>query len=125
MTLKKYLSFIAVCSGVCWVGWLLVLFLVDPERAGFLAYLAFYLSLFLALTGTLALAGFIIRARISTRAIFRQVEVAFRQAIWLAALIVFLFLFRSFQLLRWWNLSLFAAFLIVLEIFFLTYKKRG
>jgi hypothetical protein len=125
MTLKRYLVSMAICAGLCWIGWLLVLFLVDPERAGFLGHLAFYLSLFLALTGTLALAGFIIRARISTRAIFREVEVSFRQAIWIAAFIVFLFLFRSFQLLRWWNLGLFTAFLIVLEAFFLTYKKRG
>lgn len=124
MTLKKYLNLMTVLTLVCWLAWVLVLFLINPEEAGLIGEILFYFSLFLAVLGTLSLLGFIIRARFKKGPVFKQVETSFRQAFWLSVLLTGILVLKENNLLRWWNSLLLLLFLIFLEIFFLSSRKQ-
>ena len=124
MTLKKYLNLMAILTIICWLAWVFVIFFINPEETGLIGFVLFYFSLFLAILGTVAILGFVIRARLKTGPVFKQVETAFRQGIWLSLLIVGLFLLQGLDVLRWWNGLFLALFLIFLEFFFLSSRKK-
>jgi len=124
MTLKKYLNLMLILTLICWLAWIFVLFFINPDETGFIGFILFYLSLFLAILGTLAMFGFIIRARIKKGPIFKQVETSFRQGIWLSVFIIGLLLLQGLSLLRWWNCLVLFLFLIFLEFFFLSSRKN-
>lgn len=124
MTLRKYLTLVISLTLICWLIFLLVIFLIDPEQLGILGFFLFYFSLFLALGGTLSIIGFLIRARLFQDLIFYQVKIAFRQGFILSGLIVFLLVLKGLNLLYWWNAIILILFLISLEIFLILRKKR-
>lgn len=121
MPLKHYLIFITIGTFLCWVAWLMVLFFINPVEAGGMAFIVFYLSLFLALTGTLSLIGFFVRVWFSHElVVFRHLGVSSRQAVWLGALVVVTLLLQSQRLLTWWNALLLILFLGIIESLFLS-----
>lgn len=124
MTLRSYLNLMLICTLICWGIWVLSLFLINPEKAGLLGFALFYFSLFLAILGTAAIVGFLIRARLGKTPIFSQVAIAFRQGIWLAAIIVLLLLLKGLNLFRWWNFVLFVLIVVIIEILIWTGRKR-
>jgi hypothetical protein len=124
MTLKKYLNLMLALTLICWLIWAIVLFFVNPEETGLIGFVLFYFSLFLAILGTVSLLGFIIRARIKKGPVFKQVEVSFRQGIWLSFFLIGLMILQGMGLLRWWNSLLFLLFLIFLELFFISSRKQ-
>ncbi|MBL7053621.1 hypothetical protein ISS06_00250 [Patescibacteria group bacterium] len=110
---------------ICWALCLLVLVFINPWKTGLNGYVLFYASLFLAIIGTLALLGFVIRAKIGKKKpVFKQVEVSFRQAIWTSFLIIGVLILLSLRILRWWNFLFMILFFIALELFFLTSSKK-
>ncbi len=124
MTLKKYLNLMVILTVICWLAWVFVLFFINPEETGLIGFVLFHFSLFLAILGTASILGFIIRARFNQGPVFKQVEVSFRQGIWLGLLIVGLLLLRGSGLLRWWNGLFLILFLMFLEFFFLSSRKK-
>lgn len=124
MTLKTYLNLMLICTLICWGAWVLSLFVINPEEAGLLGFILFYFSLFLAILGTAAIIGFLIRARLGKTPIFVQVSIAFRQGIWIAIVIVFLLLLKGFNLLRWWNSVLLILIIIIVELLIWTGGRR-
>ncbi len=124
MTLKKYLNLMAILTVVCWIAWVLVLILINPQQSDLIGFVLFYFSLFLALLGTASIVGFLARVWLKKKPIFKQVEIAFRQAIWLGLLISVIFILKGLNLLRWWNALFLVLFLIFLELFFLLSNRR-
>jgi len=51
MTLKKYLNLMTILTVICWVIWVLVLVLINPQQSDLIGFVLFYFSLFLALFG--------------------------------------------------------------------------
>ena len=123
MSLKRYLLLMLLATILCWLAFAVVIIYINPQETGFIGFLLFYISLFLALVGTFALIGFFIRIWLVTQPIFRQVIIAFRQAIWFACLVVFCLILQSQELLTWWTTVLFIALLAFIESFFLFGKK--
>ncbi|MDZ7798553.1 MAG: hypothetical protein U5L76_02950 [Patescibacteria group bacterium] len=118
MSLKKYLLFMGISTVICWLSFLSVIFNISPE-SGFLAFLLFYISLFLSLLGTFFIIGFLIRALINKKVpLFRHLNISFRQSILFTVLIIGSLALQASNLLRWWNLLFFLLFLIILEFFF-------
>jgi hypothetical protein len=109
---------------ICWGTWVLSLFLLNPEKAGALGFILFYLSLFLAILGTTAIIGFLVRARLGKTPIFVQVSIAFRQGLWLSGMITVYLILKGLNLLRWWNFTIFVLLIIIIEAMILTGKKR-
>ena len=124
MTLKKYLNLMSVLTVCCWLAWILVIFIINPKQTGLIGFVLFYFSLFLAIVGTGSIVGFIIRMKLKNKPVFKQVEISFRQAIWIALLVILIFIFQGLNILRWWNTLFLVLFLIFLELFFLTSGKQ-
>ncbi len=124
MTLKNYLLVMTVLTVVCWGIFLFVASLVDPEATNWLGYTLFYLALFLSLSGTTALVGFIFRfVALKKELAFNLVKVAFRQSFLFSLFIIFLLILKSQHLFNWLNLLLLVIIFAVLELFLISYKK--
>ncbi len=114
MTLRQYLIFMSVGTALCWAAWTFVLFSFNPSEAGYVPFVFFYGSLFLAVVGTFSVIGFMVRSLIvrDETVVFRHVRKTFRQSIFLAFGIVAGLMLSAKQWLTWWN-ALILIFLIV------------
>ena len=61
MTLKNYLLVMGFLTALCWGIFIFVANLIDPFITNWLGFSLFYLALFFALSGTIALLGFLFR----------------------------------------------------------------
>ena len=126
MSLKSYLIIISISTALCWIGFLSVLLSINPETTGWRGFLFFYGSLFLALIGSFSLLGFASRFLIKRDLVlYKQINIASRQAIMLALLMVTVLVLQSQRYLFWWNIILLIIIFSLLELFFITYKKFG
>lgn len=124
MTLKSYLTIMLIMTLICWVAFIFILWSVNPEITNWLGFLLFYLSLFLSLVGSAALAGFIIRfVGLKHKLAFRSVIDAFRQSFLFAFLIVASLFLMSKNLFNWLNLFFLIIGLSVLEFFLISYRR--
>ncbi len=124
MTLKNYLIVMGAMTAVCWGIFILMLNLIDPTATNWLGFLLFYISLFLALSGTAALIGFLIRFVALRRELaFYAVATAFRQSFLFALFIVISLILLSFNLFTWLNIGLLLIIFAILELFIASYKK--
>ena len=124
MTLKVYIIIMSIATIICWLSWGFIVFTVDPEITNWIGFLLFYLSLFLALTGTAALVGFFVRfIALKHKLVFKSVREAFRQSFMFAFLIVASLYLISVDLFTWLNLGLLILGLSVLEFFLLSYHR--
>ena len=125
MTLKNYLWVMSALTAVCWGIFLFVAGLVDPTTTNWLGFLLFYLALFVSLSGTIALIGFIVRfVALKKELVFNLVKVAFRQSFLFSLFIVLLLILKSQYLLNWLNLFLLVIIFAILELFLISYKKN-
>ncbi len=125
MTLKRYLFLMILGTLFCWAAFFIVVNSVNPYATVALGFWLFYLSLFFALSGTFALAGFMWRNLVNkNQFISEQVWLSFRQGFLLALLLVLSLFLMSQDLLTWWNLLLLIAILLVVEFFFLAKTKN-
>ncbi len=124
MTLKNYLLVMSVLTIICWGIFFFVASLVDPQMTNWLGYTLFYLALFLSLSGTTALIGFIVRfVALKKELAFNLVKLAFRQSFLFSLFIIFLLVLKSQHLFNWLNLFLLVIVFAVLELFLISYKK--
>lgn len=96
----------ATCASLA--GWAYILFNVDPNQAGIIGFLLFYLTLFASCVGMLTLVGVIMRVHVRQRqaTAFREVRVAFRHGILLSLVaILSLALSANGMLTIWWFLG--------------------
>ena len=125
MTLRQYLILMSLGTLVAWGAFALVLKYLNPENAGTLGFVFFYLSVFLGITGTLTLLGFAWRYfRHREEVLFRHVSISFRQGVILAVMVVSALFLQANKLLTWWNLSLLILGLTLLEFFYLSVKRQ-
>lgn len=125
MTLKKYLSLMSIATLISLAVLALIVFYLNPQESGWWGLSLFYISLFLTLVGIFSLLGFILRVWLTSEPVYRQVGVAFRQAIWFAILVVFCLILQSHNWLSWWVAILAALFLSAIETLFLSFGKKS
>lgn len=126
MPFKTYLWLMSVAALLSWVIWTYVLISVDPVESGFIGHILFYITLLLSLTGTLAVAGLLLRIRVKkNQLLIREARIALRHAILLSlACLASLFL-AARDLLTWWNfLALFIGVGFVEYVFLLVQEGR-
>lgn len=124
MTLRQYLIWMALGTCIAWGAFYLVVMYLNPNTAGNLGLLFFYLALFLSISGTLTLLGFGWRFwRHRDEVLFRQVTISFRQGALLAFMAVGALFLQANALLTWWNLGLLIVGLTLLEFFLLTGRR--
>ncbi len=102
----------------------MVLFFINPETTGNFGFILFYLSLFFAISGSLALVGFFCRYLFTKRLPeFEQAQVAFRQALFFGLIIVGALFLQANAMLTWLNALLLVALLTVVEFLIISLKK--
>lgn len=124
MTLSAYLVAMIFATVVCWFSFGFIIITVNPEATTRLGFFLFYISLFLSLVGTAAVAGFLVRFMgLKQELAFRAVRDAFRQSFLFAGAVVTILFLLSKNLFSWLNLILLVVGLSVLEFFLISYKK--
>ena len=127
MPLKTYLYLMGIGTAISWAGWILVILTIDPNEAGALSLILFYLTFFVSLVGTLSVLGvvFRVRWRKSNELLSREVKISFRHAVMLSAVAIASLALAAFELLTWWNfLALFVGVGVVEYLFLLTQQGR-
>jgi hypothetical protein len=109
-------------------GWGMFFFvasLVDPSSTNWLGFALFYLVLFLALSGSAALFGFLLRfVALKKELAFNLVKVAFRQSYLFALFIIILLILKANDLFSWINLALLVLMFSVFELMVLSRNKN-
>jgi len=124
MNVRQFIVLMAAVTVFSWGGWLAVIFFVNPEAASTIGFFLFYLSLFFAITGTLALIGFFIRFIFSKQFLtFEKVQIAFRQALFFGIIFVGYLYLQANHMLTWLNALLLVFLLTVLEFLIISLKK--
>ncbi|MBU0597604.1 hypothetical protein KKF61_01250 [Patescibacteria group bacterium] len=121
MSLKQYLIIVSSATIICWLAWLVVLFYINPNEAGFVGFFLFYCSLIFALVGSFSLIGFFGRVWFAKeKVIFRHLGISTRQALWFSVLLTGVLMLKGANFLRWWTVLLIIILLVLLEFFFLS-----
>lgn len=125
MTLRQYLILMTAGTALSWIAVALVVATVDPNKAPMAVFAVFYASMFLALTGTFSVIGFLLRIGLLKQqlVVSRHVAISFRQSLLLATLLVIAMYLASKSLLNWWNALIIVAALTVFEFFFISAKN--
>lgn len=125
MTLRSYLFLMSIATLLCWLAWFLVLFSVDPTGSGFLGFLFFYASLFLAIVGSGSVLGFVARRSFlpSDEVVFRHVKQTFRQSILFSGFIFLALILLERRWLSWWSLLILLLLVVAVETIIFTNRK--
>jgi len=124
MTLKSYLLVMAILTAFCWGLFIFVAGITDPNTTNLIGFLLFYLSLFLSLSGTSALIGFLIRFGVMKKELaFNLVRLAFRQSFLFSLFVIALLILKAKDLFSWLNLGLLVIIFVISELFLISYKK--
>jgi len=119
MAHRNYLFIILGISVLAWTGFITVLFKFDPFFNTSTALAFFYLSLFIALTGTFTLIGYFFRIWLYRNEIFYvHLNISLRQGVLLTLIAVSCFVLLMLKVLTWWSggLVIFASLLV--ELYF-------
>lgn len=115
----------SIATAICWSAFAYVIFTVNPVITNWIGFTLFYTSLFLAIIGTAAILGFVIRfVALKKELAFRLVNEAFRQSFLFAILLIASLMLLSQELFTWLNLFFLIIGLSVLEFFMLSYKSK-
>lgn len=121
MTLRSYLNSMAVATSIAFMGWVLVLFYIDPTSSGYMGLTLFYTTLFLGLMGFFTLISFSLKRWISNNEIiFAYIASSFRQGFWLAIIIIGLMIMQGARILNWWDALLYIGAISLLELYFIS-----
>jgi hypothetical protein len=125
MTLKEFIIWMLLGTLICWAAFGIVIYTTNPFEAGALAFIFFYITLILSMTGSLTLVGLFTRIFVLKRDDFvaRRVTASFRQGIFLSFVLAAGLLLMSKDLLTWWNITLFVLGITLLEFFFISSKR--
>ncbi len=129
MTLSRYIWIMLFATLVCWGAWYLVVAGMNPFETNLLGLALFYGSLTLALTGTFALIGFVVRQLLlHDELTFQKVSISFRQGIFFSVLVDGFLMLEHAKLLLWYTAAFLIMGLTVIEFFIISRKpvrRRG
>ena len=124
MSLRLYLLTMSVMTAFCWLVFGYIVWTVDPEATNGAGWFLFYSSLFLALSGSAGLAGFVVRfVFLRHELAANKVKIAFRQSFLFSGFIVISLWLLARGLLTILNLFMLIIGLSVLEFFLLSYGR--
>lgn len=127
MGLKGYLSFIGLGTFLAWLSWVMILFNVSPKDSGFPGFLMFYITLSIAIVGTLTVIMTVLRVHILKRKVLgREIRKAFRHSVFFAVVMIVSLALSASSTFHAWHVILLVAIASIIEYFFLQfYRGRG
>jgi hypothetical protein len=125
MNVRSYLIVMTLATVAAWIAWSVVLHGVDPSRSGLLGLSLFYLTLAMAMFGTISILGMLLRLWRRADEIVSRVAVrSFRQGLLLSALFICSLLLFSQGWFRWWTMILVIVIAGLVELMFLSARSR-
>lgn len=121
MSFRNYLCLMIIGTIIAWIGWVFVLWRIDPQEADVLGLALFYLTLFVALVGTLATIGILYRIKFLKRKdlLSREVKISFRHGVMMSLVGVIALALSAQELLFWWNFLALIVLVAAIEYGFL------
>lgn len=125
MNIKQLLIIVSLATLLFWAVWITIVSQINPLETDFFGFVLFYLTLLFSLLGTFFLASFAFRKAFNKFSMeYSIVGTSFRQSFFFALLVVSLLVLQGIKMLNILNAILLVAVIVVLEFFFLSYKKR-
>lgn len=119
MSYHKYIAIIGVSALLAWLGWILVITKLSPYESMSIALIFFFLTFFIALSGTFTVVGFYFRLWLFKNEIFyKHINVSLRQGVFLSLIAIFCLVFQMMRVLTWWSGLLLIVIAILLEFYF-------
>lgn len=127
MSIQTFLSLMSVGSALAWFAWAVTLFRVNPFEMGVSALVMFYLTLSIALVGTLTVIGSVLRIHLLRREVHgREIRTAFRHAVLFAAIAIATLILSAAGKFQTYHTIIAIAIASIIEYFFLQWKQgRG
>ena len=120
MTYSAYISTILIASLFGWVSWFVVVYKLSPFSQQSLSLSLFYLSLFVALSGSFALLLYFLRVWANKKEIYNaHLNASLRQGVLLSMMIVIGLAFQRLRVLTWWDGLLLLAIILLIEFYFM------
>lgn len=124
MSFRSYLIFMTLATVAAWIAWAVVLNGVDPTRSGVAGLLLFYLTLIMAVFGTISMLGLLVRLWRSTGELPSRLAIrSFRHGILLSVLLTSSLLLFSQNWFRWWTMLLMVVIVALVEMAFLSSRQ--
>lgn len=118
MSLRAYLLGLSASSALCWLAFVLTLVNTNPTQGGQAAKLSLYISLGIAVLGSLTLLGYAARRYLARNELkYSLIRDSFRQAALGTLLLVAGLLLQAVRLLSWWDILLLVAIAVLLELY--------
>jgi len=126
MNLRQYIFTMIFATLLCWVSWGFVILNVDPFQSAALGFVFFYVSLFLALLGTVSLIVFLLYRLFASRELplFKYVQISFRQSLLMSAFLVLFLYLQGQGYLNIWNMMLLVTIFILIISFTLSVRHK-
>jgi hypothetical protein len=113
-----------IATLIAWLGFGIIVLLIDPDTTNWLGLSLFYLTLLISLTGTASILGFVIRFLfLKHELIARSVIVALRQGFLIAIMLTVIMFLLSYKLLTTLNVVLLILGLSTLEFLLLSLES--
>lgn len=126
MGLRAYLSFIGLGTLLSWFAWSIVLFTMNPYESGWIGFFMFYLTIGVALVGTLTLIFSVIRIFLLRRNVIeREIRTGFRHAVLCSVIAVASLMLSASEHFSVIYMVLLLAATVCVEYVFLQIHRRG
>jgi hypothetical protein len=127
MGLRGYLFLIALGTALAWFSWSIVLCTMNPFDSGWIGFSMFYLTIGMALAGTLTIFFSCIRIYLLHRKVIeREIRISFRHAVLCAFIaIASLMLTASGHFSAWYTFGLLLLSVGVEYLFLQAHRGKG
>lgn len=124
MSFRNYLIFMTLATVAAWIAWAVVLHGVDPTRSGIVGFFLFYVTVIMAVFGTISILGLLVRLWRSKSELPSRIALrSFRHGILLSILIVSSLIVFSQGWFRWWTMLLMVLIVAFIEMAFLSSRQ--
>lgn len=121
MTLQSYLWGLRIGTVISFAAFCAVIFLTDPLDIGNTAFILFYLTFFLAVSGMSVLVLTWLWQRMAKDMLtLGEVGMAVRQGVLIGLLLTTLVGMQQMKLLLWWDALIVLGVVFLIELYFLT-----
>lgn len=126
MNFKQFIQLTIISTAIAWAIWVFLISSVDPVYATLFEFSMFYLSLLVAITGTVSGVAVVMRVKFKPETIlFRHVVTSFRQALLIGVLVITSLIFLSNGLLTIWSSVILILILSLIEWYIQSINRRN
>lgn len=126
MTVKIFTLGACITALISWAILYLIVNWIDPTTSAAAAFILFFLVLFLAISATSSLIGYIIRSIMMRHQLSaHRVRPSLRQGVFLGVFVDLLLFLQLERILVWWVAAIIVLLFIVIELVFTSYDRNG